>query len=84
MEFFMNWRETEPYLSIEYLNDDAAELIDIVSAELPYERVRDGNVTAWLLRAEQVGVIAISDRIELLASVRSARQKREVERGVAV
>ena len=80
----MNWRESEPYLATEYLDGDSAELMDIVSAELPFERVRDGNVTAWLLRAEQTGVIAVSDRIQLLASVRSARQKREVERGVAV
>jgi hypothetical protein len=80
----VNWRESEPYLATEYLDGDSAELMDIVSGELPFERVRDGNVTAWLLRAEHTGVIAVSDRIQLLASVRSARQKRELERGVAV
>lgn len=80
----MNWRESEPYLATEYLDDDNAELMEIVSGELPFERVRDGNVTAWLLRAEQGGVIAASDRIQLLASVRAARQKRDLERGVAV
>ena len=80
----MTWRESEPYLSLDYLDGETAELMDIVSAELPYERVRDGNVTAWLLRAEHAGVITASDRIQLLASVRAARQKRDVERGVAV
>ena len=80
----MTWRESEPYLSLDYLDGETAELMDIVSAELPYERVRDGNVTAWLPRAEHAGVITASDRIQLLASVRAARQKRDVERGVAV
>jgi hypothetical protein len=80
----VNWRESEPYLATEYLDVDTAELMDIVSGELPYQRVRDGNVTAWLLRAEQAGVIATSDRIQLVASARAARQKRDLERGVAV
>jgi hypothetical protein len=80
----VNWRDTEQHLSIEYLNGDTAELMDIVSAELPFERVRDGNVTAWLLRAEQAGVITAADRIQLLAGVRAARFKRAVERGIAV
>jgi hypothetical protein len=80
----VNWRETEPHLSTAYLDGDTAELMDIISAELPFERVRDGNVTAWLLRAEHSGVISAADRIQLLASVRVARQKRELERGVTI
>jgi hypothetical protein len=75
---------TEPYFSIEYLDGDSADLMDIVDAELPFERVRDGNVTAWLMRAERSGVITVADRIQLLASVRDARQKRGAERGLVV
>ncbi len=80
----MNWRESERYLSIEHLDSDSAELMDVINAELPFERVRDGNVTAWLLRAEHAGVITVSDRIQLLANVRGARHNRELKRNVAV
>jgi hypothetical protein len=80
----VNWRDSEQHLSIEYLDNDTAELMDIVSAELPFERVRDGNITAWVLRAEHAGVITTAERVQLLASIRAARQKREAARGLAV
>jgi hypothetical protein len=80
----VDWRATEQYLSIEYLDGDTAELLDVVNAELPFERVRDGNVTAWLLRAEHAGVITASDRFQLVATIRAARHIRELERGLAV
>ena len=71
---FVSWRGTEPYLSSSYLDSDVAELLDIVATELPFERVRDGNVIAWTLRAEHSGVIDASDRIQLLAGLRTARR----------
>ena len=71
----MTWRETEPYLSVEYLDGETAELLDVVSAELPFGRARDGNVTAWVLRAQQARVISVGDRELILAGVRAAREK---------
>jgi hypothetical protein len=80
----VNWRETEPYLSVEYLEDETAELLELVDAELPFGRARDGNVTAWVLRAEHAGVITAADRALILAGVRAAREKSQLARGVVV
>jgi hypothetical protein len=80
----MAWRNTEPYLSAEYLDGETAELLELISIELPFERVRDGNVAAWVLRAEHSGVITTSDRVHILAGLRAARERREQARGAAV
>ncbi len=80
----MTWRETEPYLSIEYLDGDTAELLELIGAELPFGRARDGNVTAWVLRAEHAGVITSADRAHILAGVKAAREKSQLARGVVV
>ena len=80
----MAWRDTEPYLSDEYLDAETGELMDLISLELPFERARDGNVTAWVLRAEHADVISTSDRIHILAGLRAARARRELARGVVV
>ena len=76
----MTWRETEPYLSVEYLDGDTAELLEFIGAELPFGRARDGNVTAWVLRAEQARVITAGDRALILAGVRTAREKYQLAR----
>jgi hypothetical protein len=80
----MTWRETEPYLAADYLDNELAELMEIIAIELPFERVRDGNVSGWVLRAEREKVITSSDRIHILAGLRAAREKRERDRGVLV
>lgn len=80
----MTWRDTEAYLSVEYLDSETSELIELISIELPFRRVRDGNVTAWILRAEHSGVITTADRVHILAGLRAARERREQGRGAAV
>ena len=80
----MTWRETEAYLSVDYLDADTAELLDFIAVELPFGRARDGNVNAWVLRAEQAGVITARDRTHILAGVRAARDKSQLARGVVV
>jgi hypothetical protein len=52
--------------------------------ELPFGRARDGNVSAWVLRAEQARVITAGDRILILGGVRAAREKFHVAHAVAV
>jgi hypothetical protein len=74
-EFVVTWRETEPYLSVEYLDGDTAELLEFIGAELPFGRARDGNVSAWVLRAEQARVITARDRALILVGVQAAREK---------
>ena len=83
-ESVMTWRETEPYLSVEYLDDDTAELLEFVSAELPFGRARDGNVSAWVLRADQARVITAGDRALILGGVRAAREKFHMAHAVVV
>jgi hypothetical protein len=78
------WRETEPYLAVEYLDGDTAELVEFVGAELPFGRARDGNVNAWVLRAEQARVITAGDRALILGGVRAAREKFHLAHGVVV
>lgn len=80
----MTWRETEEYLSGEYLDTDTAELLELIAIELPFGRARDGNVSAWVLRAEQAGVITARDRTLILAGIRAAREKSQRARGVVV
>lgn len=80
----MTWRESEPYLAVEYLDDDTAELLDFIAVELAFGRARDGNVTAWVLRAEHAGIITAGDRAHILAGVRAAREKSQLVRGVVV
>ena len=80
----MAWRDTEPYLSVDYLDSEIAELMDLIGAEMPFQRARDGNVTAWVLRAEHTGVIAASDRAHILAGLRIARERRARSRAVTV
>jgi hypothetical protein len=74
-EFVVTWRETELYLSIEYLDSETAELLEFIGAELPFGRARDGNVSAWVLRAEQARVITAGDRALILGGVRAAREQ---------
>jgi hypothetical protein len=83
-ESVVTWRETEPYLSVEYLDGETAELLEFIGAELPFGRARDGNVSAWVLRAEHAGVITAADRALILAGVRAAREKFHLARGVVV
>lgn len=80
----MAWRNTEPYLSVEYLDGETSELIELISMDLPFERARDGNVTAWVLRAEHSGVITTGDRVHILAGLRAARERREQARAAAI
>ena len=80
----MAWRDTEVYLSVDYLDTGTAELLELISMELPFERARDGNVTAWVLRAEHAGVITSSDRAHILGGLRAARERRELARSAAV
>jgi hypothetical protein len=80
----MTWRDTEPYLSVDYLDAEIAELMDLISAEMPFLRARDGNVTAWVLRAEHAGVITAGDRGLILAGVRTARERRAQSRALAI
>jgi hypothetical protein len=77
-------RETEPYLSVEYLDGDTAELLDLIGAELPFGRARDGNVSAWVLRAEHAGVISRDDRTQILAGLQSARETYRQARNAVV
>jgi hypothetical protein len=77
----MDWRETEPHLSADYLDHQSGELMTLVHAKLPFERVRDGDMTAWLLRAEHAGVISGAERRQLMSELRRAREKRELTRG---
>ena len=69
------WRDTETYLSVESLDSEIGDLMELLNLELPFQRVRDGNVTAWVLRAQQAGVISASDRIQILAELRIARER---------
>lgn len=78
----MNWRESAPYLSIDYLDADVAELLELIQGELPFGRVRDGNVTAWVIRAEQTGMITTADRVHILAGLGAARRQRDLDRTV--
>lgn len=71
----MAWRDTETYLSVESLDSEIGDLMELLNLELPFQRVRDGNVTAWVLRAQQAGVISASDRIQILAELRIARER---------
>jgi hypothetical protein len=80
----MGWRDTEAYLSVEYLDGETDELLELISIELPFERARDGNVTAWVLRAEHSGVITVADRVHILAGLRGARERREHARSAVV
>ena len=80
----MTWRETEPYRSVEYLDDDTAELLEFISAELPFGRARDGNVSAWVLRAEQARLITAGDRALILGGVQAAREKFHMAHAVVV
>jgi hypothetical protein len=80
----VTWRETEPYLSVEYLDGNTAELLEFIDSELPFGRARDGNVSAWVLRAEHAGVITVGDRVHILAGIRAAREKSQLARGVVV
>jgi len=70
--------------SVEYLDGDTAELLDFIAAELPFGRARDGNVSAWVLRVEQAGVVTARDRAHILGGVRTAREKCQLARGVVV
>jgi transcription elongation factor GreA len=79
-EFVMTWRETEAYLSVASLDGETAELLDVIDTELPFGRARDGNVTAWVLRAEHARVITAGDRALILAGVRTAREKYQLAR----
>jgi hypothetical protein len=83
-EFIVTWRETEPYLAVEYLDGDTAELLEFIGAELPFGRARDGNVNAWVLRAKQARVITAGDRALILGGVRAAREKFHLAHGVVV
>jgi len=80
----VTWRETEPYSSVEYLDGETAELLEFIGAELPFGRARDGNVSAWVLRAEQARVITAADRALILGGVRAAREKFHLARAVVV
>jgi hypothetical protein len=80
----MAWRDTEAHLSVDYLDSDTAELLELISIELPFSLARDGNVTAWVLRAEHAGVITTADRVAILAGLRAARERREQARRVVV
>ena len=78
----MTWRETEDYLSVDYLDSETAELLELINLELPFGRARDGNVSAWVLRAEHAGVINTADRVQILAGLRAARERRQQVHGV--
>jgi hypothetical protein len=82
----MAWRDTEAYLSAESLDSEIGDLLELINMELPFQRVRDGNVTAWVLRAEHAGVISASDRVHILSGcmLRAARERYAQARGAVV
>jgi hypothetical protein len=43
----MTWRDTESYLSAEYLDADTGELLELIAIELPFRRAREESAREW-------------------------------------